>query len=133
LLRYPELSSHVVHDSNQIRAGSHTDYGTLTLLFQDSVGGLEVKQNNGEYISAIPIEDSIIVNVGDLLQRWTNDRLRSTIHRVICSEKERFSIAYFCNPDQETLIKSFGLNGEEKKYEDINAYEYLTNRLDSTY
>jgi isopenicillin N synthase-like dioxygenase len=65
---------------------------TLTLLFQDSVGGLEIKQNDGGYTSATPIEGTIVVNVGDLLQRWTNDRLKSTVHRVICSEKERLLI-----------------------------------------
>jgi len=69
------------------RAGSHSDYGSLTLLFQDNVGGLEVQDpHTGEYVAAPPIKDTIVVNVADLLARWSNDTLRSTLHRVVAPE-----------------------------------------------
>ncbi len=69
--------------ADQFGVSSHTDYGCLTLLYQDSAGGLQVQGGGGTWLTAHPIEGTFVVNVGDLLARWTNDRFRSTPHRVV--------------------------------------------------
>jgi len=138
------------------------DYGTLTLLFQDSVGGLEVQNpHTGEYIPATPIVSSfflpvscsahllqqpntIVVNVGDLLARWSNDVLRSTLHRVVAppaakvSETEaltpaRQSIAFFCNPNFTANVSCLPNCGEVAKYPPVNTGDYIVGRLKATY
>ena len=87
-------------DEDQFGVAPHTDYGCITLLWQDQVGGLQVREiANDTWVDAPPIEGSFVVNVGDLLARWTNDRFRSTLHRVInASGRERYSIATFYDP-----------------------------------
>ena len=69
--------------ADQFGVSSHTDYGCLTLLYQDSTGGLQVQGRSGSWLTAHPIADTFVVNVGDLLARWSNDRFRSTPHRVV--------------------------------------------------
>jgi isopenicillin N synthase-like dioxygenase len=84
LLHYPEVNKEVfVVNPGQVRAGAHSDYGSITLLFQDSRGGLQVQSPNGTFVDATPIEDTCVVNAGDLLARWSNDNIKSTIHRVV--------------------------------------------------
>jgi isopenicillin N synthase-like dioxygenase len=84
LLHYPEVDKKVFKiNPGQVRAGEHSDYGSITLLFQDSRGGLQVKSPNGHFVDATPIEDTCVVNAGDLLARWSNDTIKSTIHRVV--------------------------------------------------
>jgi isopenicillin N synthase-like dioxygenase len=86
------------------------DYGSITLLFQDDRGGLQVKSPTGEFVNATPIEGTIVVNAGDLLARWSNDTIKSTIHRVVEPPKKdnthppRYSIA--CVPSSPAMIKS---------------------------
>ena len=76
------------------------DYGSITLLFQDSRGGLQVKSPQGTFVNATPVEGTIVVNAGDLLARWSNDAIKSTLHRVVEppideeSHPARYSIAY---------------------------------------
>lgn len=85
--------------------GEHTDFGVLTVLCQDDVGGLEVLDLQGNWIPAPPIADTLIVNVGDLLNRWTNGAYRSTPHRVInASARERLSLVLAWDPNPETMI-----------------------------
>ena len=67
----------------QVRAGAHSDYGSITLLFQDARGGLQVQGPTGAFVDATPIPDTCVVNAGDLLARWSNDTIKSTIHRVV--------------------------------------------------
>jgi isopenicillin N synthase-like dioxygenase len=87
LLHYPSIPASLLQGDAGSRAGSHSDYGSLTLLFQDNVGGLQVEDpTSQEYVAAPPIEDTIVVNVGDLLARWSNDTLRSTLHRVVAPD-----------------------------------------------
>ncbi|KAJ5347611.1 uncharacterized protein N7506_000864 [Penicillium brevicompactum] len=153
LLHYPPVSQEVFQNNpNQVRAGEHSDYGSITLLFQDRHGGLQVRSPKGTFVDATPIADTIVVNAGDLLARWSNDTIKSTRHRVIQPPRPvgespgdghqtypaRYSIAYFCNPDDDKLIEALpGTYGEaaqvDKKYSDITAGEYLVQRLTATY
>ncbi|KAJ7939205.1 hypothetical protein B0H13DRAFT_1513085, partial [Mycena leptocephala] len=92
------------------------DYGTLTLLFQDFVGGLEVRNpHTGVFVPATPIVRTIVVNVADLLARWSNDVLVSTFHRVEITPA-RQSIAFFCNPNFSAEIACLPNCGTEAKY-----------------
>jgi len=85
--------------------GPHTDFGTITVLCQDDVGGLEVKTPEGNWVQAPPIEGTLIVNVGDLLERWTNSAFRSAPHRVINrSNNERLSLVFAFDPNPETVV-----------------------------
>ena len=99
---------------NQFGVGPHTDFGTLTLLCQDHVGGLQVQDVNGEWLEAPPIEGSLVVNVGDLLTHWTAGAYKSTPHRVINSSGyERLSIVLAYDPNPETVIDPRSIMGTQ--------------------
>ena len=107
---------------DQFGVGPHTDFGMLTVLCQDSVGGLQVEDVNGEWIQAPPIENTLVVNVADLLARWTDGAYKSTPHRVVNSSgKERLSIVLAYDPNPETVIDARGIFGS-----DYNAREGQT-------
>lgn len=139
LLHYPPLAT--PPKPRQIRAGAHSDYGTLTLLFQDDVGGLEVMNRQGNWISAPSVPDAVLINTGDLMERWSNDVFRSTQHRVGLPSAEkamcdRYSIAFFCQPDAEAEIACLPTCQSEEnppKYPPIKSGEYLLSRLQATY
>ncbi|KAK7186151.1 hypothetical protein DPSP01_000780 [Paraphaeosphaeria sporulosa] len=149
LLHYPGVSKKVFQRADgqlQVRAGEHSDYGSLTLLFQDERGGLQVRSPKGTFVNATPIPGTIVINAGDLLARWSNDTIKSTKHRVVepppkadSSDAEtyppRYSVAYFCNPNFERVIEALPGTYEEsgKKYEGIRSGEYLVKRLTATY
>ncbi|KAK3682695.1 hypothetical protein B0T22DRAFT_484730 [Podospora appendiculata] len=144
LLHYPSVNKDVFKiNPGQVRAGEHTDYGSITLLFQDSRGGLQVKSPSGEFVDATPIEGTCVVNAGDLLARWSNDTIKSTVHRVVEPPRAegdvhppRYSIAYFCNPNSKSYIEVLpGTYATEadKKYEGVNSGQYLVQRLAVTY
>ena len=146
LLHYPEVDRSVfTNNTLQVRAGEHTDYGSITLLFQDDKGGLQVKSPNGTFVDATPIPGTVVVNAGDLLARWSNQTIRSTVHRVVEPpatdnvkvHPARYSIAYFCNPNFDSTIQAIeGTYGGDKGgriYPDINSGEYLVQRLAATY
>ena len=110
LLHYPDLSG-VEPEDGQLRAGAHSDYGTLTLLRQDDApGGLEVLSRDGSWIPASPVDGAYVVNIGDALERWTNGRWRSTLHRVVLppadanGSTDRQSIAFFHNANWNAVI-----------------------------
>jgi len=132
LLWYPCVEDPDAITADQLRCGEHSDYGTITLLFQDSVGGLQVVSPSGEYINATPIPGSIVVNIGDMLQHWTSGRFKSTRHRVQVNQHAvpRQSLAYFVHPDKTVDVA--GVDGSEK-YPPINSYQYLMNKFSDTY
>jgi len=148
LLSYPPVKTDLLRGSDQARAGAHTDYGTLTLLFQDSVGGLQVQNpTTKQFVPAPPIPGTVVINVADLLARWSNDILRSTLHRVVAppshpvNESEgvtpkRQSIAFFCNPNFDAEISCLphcSGPGNPRKYDPVTAEEYIVRRLRETY
>jgi len=131
LLRYPP------EPAGEIGAGAHTDYGDITLLITDGVGGLEVRRRDGGWIAAPAIEGAFIVNIGDCLMRWTNDVYVSTPHRVVSrGAGERYSIAFFLDPNpyaRVEAIPSCVAPGETPKYAAILAHEYLRSRFEATF
>jgi len=137
LLYYPDTCTGEVADT-QLGAGEHTDYGLLTLLFQDDVGGLEVRDAHNEWQAVDYVESAIIVNSGDLLERWTNGRYRSTWHRVKSKigHRERFSIAVFVDPDSATpvsVLDSCITADKPAQYPPVTAGEHLQQKILATH
>jgi len=96
-----------VHEDGTVRwgVGKHTDYGVLTILAQDSVGGLEVQSVDGDWIVAPPIDGSFVVNIGDMLEIWTGGRYKSTPHRVKnTTTADRLSAPFFFDPPFDCII-----------------------------
>jgi len=117
---------------DQFGVGPHTDFGVLTVLCQDSVGGLQVENIDGEWIQAPPIPGTLIVNVADLLNRWTDGAYKSTPHRVVNSSgKERLSLVLAYDPNPETKIDAKDVFGADytPKEDPITCGEYLNWRF----
>ncbi|MEO1111687.1 MAG: 2-oxoglutarate and iron-dependent oxygenase domain-containing protein [Pseudomonadota bacterium] len=135
LLHYPPQPSNA--EEGQIGAGTHTDYGNITILLPDGVGGLEVQRRDGVWLKAPTIDGAFVCNIGDCLMRWTNDVYVSTPHRVVnTSGRERYSIAFFLdpNPEAEVVCLPGCLSpGEPAKYPAISGADYLKTRLDASY
>jgi isopenicillin N synthase-like dioxygenase len=162
LLHYPSIPLRTLLNNEKTRISAHSDFGTLTLLFQDQVGGLEVEilEDDGKgtrrgsgLFRAVPyVEGAVLVNVGDLLMRWSNDRWKSTVHRVgappaslpshengvdenaICPP--RYSIPFFATVDPDTVIEClpgcWG-PGNPKRYESVMGGEYFQMRMAPLY
>lgn len=146
LLHYPAAPAEVFSRGEKGRAKAHTDFGTATILFQDSESGLEVESpsGSGQFIAVPPIPGAMVFNVGDLLMRWSNDTLKSTLHRVSALApqhgtgvvKERYSIPFFMGPDVNALVDCLpGCSSEDrpKKYEPITAAAYIDMRLNAIF
>ena len=132
LIHYPPQPPAMGED--QFGVSPHTDYGTMTLLAQDTTGGLRVQDKAGTWLTAHPIEGTLVVNVGDLLARWSNDRFRSTPHSVVnTSGRERYAIAIALDPDWDTLISPVVIDGEPAHYEDVLCGEYIRDRFDRSF
>jgi isopenicillin N synthase-like dioxygenase len=135
LLHYPPQPAAVA--DRQIGAGEHTDYGNITLLFTDDVGGLEVKRRDGGWLPAPHVPGAFICNIGDCLMRWTNDIYVSTPHRVVNrGGRERYSVAFFLdpNPDADVACLPTCVSAERPaRYPPVKGAEYLRGRLDATY
>jgi isopenicillin N synthase-like dioxygenase len=135
LLYYPPHPG--TFDGSQYGAGAHTDYGNITLLAQDDVGGLEVRARDGTWMDVPPTPGAFVCNIGDCLMRWSNDTYVSTPHRVVNrAGRERFSIAYFGDPNADALVSCLPSclgPGEEPKYPPVSYGEYLRSRYDATY
>ncbi|AGC78288.1 isopenicillin N synthase-like dioxygenase [Nonlabens dokdonensis] len=133
-IHYPPITS---EPDNAVRAGAHGDINLITLLMGASAPGLQVQNRAGEWIDAIAQEDELVINVGDMLQRHTNNKLRSTIHRVVNPPRElwhtsRYSIPFFLHPRSDMKLDCLEECIDEnnpKQYEDITAGEFLHQRL----
>ncbi|KAF2144384.1 uncharacterized protein K452DRAFT_223169 [Aplosporella prunicola CBS 121167] len=161
LLHYPPVAVRALREGVKARIGAHSDFGSLTVLFQESggeeeVGGLEGEDGEGErrWRPAPPVPGAVLVNIGDLMERWSNGRWRSTMHRPwegarsevdgpetdgvdgeeLCAP--RYSIPFFAAPDDDAVIDALpGCWGEErpKKFEAVTAREYVTMRMNALY
>ncbi|MCX5512576.1 isopenicillin N synthase family oxygenase [Kaistia algarum] len=133
LLHYPTQPE----EAGLFGSAPHTDYGYITLLAQDDVGGLEVKNKAGDWIPAPPIPDTFVMNVGDILARWSNDQFVSTPHRVINrSGRERYSQPFFFDPSMDEMIEALPPcipAGTEPKYAPVLYGDYLMERIDKNY
>jgi isopenicillin N synthase-like dioxygenase len=137
LMRYPRQTSEPL--PGQLRAGAHSDYGSMTILRKE-VGdtGLEVKNKAGEWTPVPVIEGTFIVNIGDLMQQWTNDLWTSTMHRVVnpslSSEenRDRISIIYFHQPNYDALVECLPTcldSGEKPKYAPVSSGDHLLSKF----
>ncbi len=135
LLHYPPQPPEAGAD--QYGAAPHTDWGCMTLLWQDDIGGLQVQNRSGQWIAAPYIEGTFVVNIGDMLARWSNDLFVSTPHRVVnASGRERYSIPMFYDPDFDTVVECLpncSGPGNPPKYPRTIAGEYITQKYDDAY
>lgn len=133
-IHYPPITH---EPKSAIRAEQHEDINLITLLVGASADGLEILNNKGEWIGVTSLPEQIVVNVGDMLQRFTNNRLRSTTHRVVNPKRElwhtsRFSIPFFLHPQSSMSLQCLESCIDEShplQYENITAGEYLNERL----
>ena len=134
LLHYPPADRQARGDAAPVLSKPHTDYGAITLLATDGMPGLEVLRN-GAWTPVRAEPGSVIVQLGDMLARWTNDRYRSTPHRVVgTASTDRYSIPFFVNPDPHTTVSVIGSCVTEERparYEPVTAGEFLAWRIDS--
>ncbi|MDP5101846.1 MAG: isopenicillin N synthase family oxygenase [Nonlabens sp.] len=133
-IHYPPITS---EPENAVRAGAHGDINLITLLMGASAPGLQVQRKDGEWLDAIAQEDELVINVGDMLQRHTNNKLQSTIHRVVNPPRElwhtsRYSIPFFLHPRSDMRLDCLDECIDEnnpKQHEDITAGDFLHQRL----
>lgn len=134
-IHYPPITGDI--EPGAVRAGAHEDINLITLLVGASADGLEVLNKNNKWVAVTEIQDHIVVNVGDMLQRLTNNRLKSTTHRVVNPPKEllgtsRYSVPFFLHPRSDMPLNCLSscVSAEHPRaYEDITAGDYLNERL----
>ncbi|MEO6347842.1 MAG: 2-oxoglutarate and iron-dependent oxygenase domain-containing protein [Aquaticitalea sp.] len=133
-IHYPPIKE---EPKNAVRAAAHGDINLITLLMGAQGRGLQVQNKKGEWIDAIAEPDELMLNVGDMLSRHTNNKLKSTIHQVINPPRElwgtsRYSIPFFMHPISEMkldVLESCVDENHPKQYDDITAGEFLHERL----
>ena len=139
LLHYPARAAS--HDANgsaagQAGAGTHTDYGNVTLLATDAVAGLQVQRRGGGWLDVPALPDAFVCNIGDCLMRWSNDVYVSTPHRVLPPERERYSIAFFLDPNADALVSAIPScvpMGHAPRHPPVTAALHLQQRFAATY
>ena len=122
--------------NDQFGAGPHTDFGVLTVLYQDAIGGLQIQDMAGSWIDAPPVDGTLVINVGDLLERWTGGAYRSTPHRVINeSGQERLSLVLAYDPGPDTIIDAHQVLGTTAAAveEPISCGDYLVRRFERAF
>jgi isopenicillin N synthase-like dioxygenase len=139
VLNYPDQPEEPL--PNQLRAGEHSDYGTFTIVRQENElrpGGLQVRNQAGDWVDVPVIRDSFVVNIGDMLMRWTNDRWMSTLHRVAnpprdrARDSRRMSIAFFHTTNFDTVVEclpSCCSAAAPPKYQPVTYADYLRERF----
>lgn len=139
VIHYPSLDAEP--QIGEERAGAHTDTTAITILrVDDAPGGLQVQMPDGEWVGVPKVSGSFIINIGDIMMRWTNDRFISTMHRVVnppldvSKHASRISIPYFCMPNYDAVIECVpSCIGTGKKYPPVTSGELLTDRYRVTY
>ncbi|MEM7210473.1 MAG: 2-oxoglutarate and iron-dependent oxygenase domain-containing protein [Pseudomonadota bacterium] len=135
VLHYPDQTA--ASDEKQIGIGAHSDYECFTILCTDDVPALQVLNSAGTWVQAPPITGAFIVNVGDLMARWTNNYFQSTVHRAInTSGKRRYSIPFFFGVNSQEVVEvlpSCQSLENPPKYKPIAAGDYIRSRFDDTY
>jgi isopenicillin N synthase-like dioxygenase len=125
-------------EPGQLRAGAHTDYGSLTILNPAiSPGGLQVRSGDGSWEDVPQVDGSFVINIGDLMAQWTNDRWVSTMHRVVnppetAADRPRMSIVFFQNPNEDAIISCLPTctrDGEPAKHSPVSAGAYISAKL----
>jgi isopenicillin N synthase-like dioxygenase len=134
---YPVPESEI--EPGQLRAGAHTDYGSFTFVnFNDAPGGLQVHTGDDTWVDVPLVPDGFVVNLGDLMEQWTNDRWASTLHRVVVPDhadleaSERLSLVFFHEPNYDTTIEALPTcvsADEPAKYAPISCGEHLATKV----
>lgn len=139
LLHYPGICDEIGKTSKQVIAcGAHSDYGFLTLLQQDDIGGLQLLGKDNVWHNVTPVANTLVVNLGDAMQLYTNHLYKATKHRVIMQsmDKDRYSIPFFFEPNYETIVDVLPTCTENAVSAKVNAMpygDYLTSRYNATY
>jgi isopenicillin N synthase-like dioxygenase len=135
LLHYAAIKSEP--ENGIFGCGAHSDYGMLTLLLTDENSGLQIQTKTGEWLDVPPQKGSLIVFVGDMLERWTNGLFRSTVHRVLTNgDKERYSVPFFFDPDFDCVVKCFPTccsKDNPPKYPPTKSGQYLKDKFNQTH
>ena len=134
------FSNPILNDQNKASGdgiGSHIDYGFLTILLQDNVQGLEIKDSDDQWFKAPIIPGTFLINIGHMIQRWTNDYYRATVHRVVSPEdKARLSVPFFFEPNFDTVIEPierFCTKNNPIKYSTLHFGDYLKKTFKTSY
>jgi isopenicillin N synthase-like dioxygenase len=136
LIKYPPHPANAA--ANQIGAGAHTDWGGITILAQDDVGGLEVRNAAGDWIEAPPLPGTFVINLGDLMARWTNGIYNSNMHRVKNNKsgRDRYSVPYFYGPRPDAVIEAIPscVTGEfPRRFATCTASEHMSEMFQRSY
>ena len=135
LLHYPAVAE--LPEDGQLGCGAHTDYGCVTLLYSDGTPGLQLRSPDGTWQDALVPADALVVNLGDLMQRWTNDRYVSTMHRVLPPVgSPRYSVPVFVTGDWDAEVSTLPSCIDDEhpaRYETVHAGPYLQSRFDDTF
>ena len=132
VLHYPDVNPRP--DNGQIGAGAHSDYGSITFLFQQDVGGLQILDSNKTWRNCPAVKDAAIVNVGDMLEIWSNGLFPSTRHRVLprTNATERYSIAFFMDPDDQVVVEPLRTcikDDDNSRFAPVQVREYLKGKI----
>lgn len=136
-LHYPNQGLSAANAA-QMGAGAHTDYGALTLLLQDAVGGLQLRPDDSDgWLDVAPVAGAVNVNTGDLMTHWSNGRYPSTLHRVLpkLGVEDRYSIAFFCDPDSAAPVRcldAFVSAATPARFADTTAGEHIQRRIEAS-
>ena len=134
LAHYPPLRTPPA--AGELRAGAHTDYGTLTILRLDAEPGLQVRSPDGSWSDVGAPDGALVINLGDLMQRWTNDRWRSTMHRVVVPagrhDARRLTMPFFHNANWDARVECIVGDDEQPRYQPVLAGAHLMEKFRST-